>query len=71
MLRSLLDGVVPRPDLDRIAEAWLRDGPPADAGQRVRAVLDNPREWQSRITPAVDSRADRGPDRPPPPSRGE
>ena len=64
-LRTLLDDVLPASDLDRVADAWRRDGPPADAGQRIRAVLAAPRDWSS-LLPA-NAQDNRGPDRPPPP----
>lgn len=65
LLRTLLDGVVPRPDLDRIADAWRRDGPPDDAALRVRAVLAAPRDWRSLLDVRTADR-EQDADAPPP-----
>ena len=62
-LREFLDGVLPPPRLDRIAEAWHRRGPPADAGRRVRIVLADPSAWQSLLPEEKPV----NPDRTPPP----
>ena len=64
-LRTLLDDVLPASDLDLVADTWQRDGPPTDAGQRIRAVLADPRDWSS-LLPA-NAQDNRGPDCPPPP----
>ena len=50
MLRTLLDGVVPRPDLDRIADVWQRDGAPDDAVDRIAAVRKSPRDWHALLS---------------------
>ena len=65
MLRTLLDGVLPRPDLDRIADAWRREGPPADVIGRLLDVQRSPREWRSLLEPHADTGDERGTDRPP------
>lgn len=49
MLHTLLDGVVQKPDLDRIAADWQAHGAPADAVDRIAAVHKSPSEWRSLL----------------------
>ncbi|MXZ40824.1 MAG: hypothetical protein F4Z18_03350 [Caldilineaceae bacterium SB0666_bin_21] len=49
LLHKLLPDQVAPADRDRIEESWHRDGPPADAVDRILAVRQSPTEWQSLL----------------------
>lgn len=49
LLHKLLPDRVAPADRDRIEEAWRRDGPPADAVDRILAVRQSPAEWRSLL----------------------
>ena len=49
MMRSLLSGKLAPTDMNRIEDAWQRDGPPQDAVDRILRVQDAPNEWQALL----------------------
>ena len=49
LLHKLLPDRVAPAARDRIEEAWRRDGPPADAVDRILAVRQSPTEWRSLL----------------------
>ena len=51
MMRNLLSGKLAPTDMDRIEDAWQRDGPPADAVDRILKIQATPIEWQSLLLP--------------------
>ncbi len=52
MMRNLLSRELTPTDMDRIEDAWRRDGPPTEAANRILKVQDAPNEWQSLLLPS-------------------
>ena len=67
-LREFLGEVLAPTDLDRIETAWHRDGPPTNALQIIRDVLQTPNEWRSLLMPGTldDNGSDHTPTPPQP-----
>ena len=52
MMRNLLSRELTPTDMDKIEDAWRRDGPPPGAADRILKVQDAPNEWQSLLLPS-------------------
>ncbi len=64
MLRSLLSRALAPADLNKVEEAWHRDGPPSDVVNRILKVQETPTEWQALLLPGEND--DKGFDHTPP-----
>ena len=62
-MHTLLDGVLPRAQRDRIAQAWHHHGLPDDAVPRLLAVRDASDTWHDLLE--IGTRADRADYAPP------
>ena len=51
MMRNLLSRELPPTDMDKIEDAWRRDGPPPGAADRILKVRETPDAWQSLLLP--------------------
>ena len=49
VMREFLESKLAPAHLDRIEAVWRRDGPPADAFRRIRAVQRTPDAWRSLL----------------------